>query len=83
MVQNSVTLRVQVGKWRAKLAFHMVNHGSYPILGHPGLIQLNLIVDCVRKNLVGDDGDTVYVRYLRKTRVDLYTAQDVQYKKCM
>lgn len=43
---GQASIQTQVGEWKQKLCFHVVNGRVLLILGYPGLKSLQLTVDC-------------------------------------
>lgn len=71
-VQGLVMFLVEVGKWQAGLTFYVVSHGSYPMLVYPCFKQLQMTVDYVMKNLVGEDGDDMLCRVVKEGKKTLF-----------
>lgn len=58
-VIRACELSITFRKWHSSLPFHVIDHGTHPILGYSSLKKLGAVVDCVRDFLVGGDDDVV------------------------
>lgn len=65
-VIGTCNIAVKVGTWESILPFHLVDHGTHPILGYLGLKKLGLGVDCVKDCLVGSDGNVFLCRSIQE-----------------
>lgn len=68
-VIETCNIIMKVGIWESILPFHVVYHGTHPILGYPSLKKLGLGVGCVKDRLVGNDGN-VFLCYSIKEKTE-------------